>query len=56
MDTPLTPATLHALRQTAVATGDCDISRLCSAALWGTAAQAKAARRKLNKLAKAGAL
>ncbi len=48
--TNLTANDLEAIRQEAADRGDCDLSRLCNLALWGTSSrQRNAARRKLEK-------
>jgi hypothetical protein len=51
MSTPRLPdSTIWSLRCEAARSGDCDLSRLCSQALWGETHQARsAARRKLAK-------
>lgn len=55
--TNLTANDLEAIRQEAADRGDCDLSRLCNLALWSTSdRQRAAAKRKLAKLAQAGAL
>ncbi|MGE0206110.1 MAG: hypothetical protein AB7E70_19630 [Hyphomicrobiaceae bacterium] len=57
LDTTLSPNDIESIRQDAADRGDCDISRLCNLALWGTSdRQRAAAKRKVAKLAQAGAL
>lgn len=46
----LTDTTIWALRCEAAESGNCDLSRLCSAALWGTNAEKAQAKRKLRKV------
>lgn len=46
----LTPNDLESIRQDAADRGDCDLSRLCNEALWGTSdAKRRAANRKVAK-------
>lgn len=50
LDTTLSPNDIESIRQDAADRGDCDTSRLCNLALWGTSSrQRNAARRKLEK-------
>jgi hypothetical protein len=41
---------IFAIRCDAADRGDCDLSRLCSEALWGTTEQRALAKRKLRKV------
>jgi hypothetical protein len=46
----LTDNDIFAIRCRAAESGDCDLSRTCSEALWGTVEQRALAKRKLRKL------